>query len=204
MSVLDTLTNNTILMPYHDSLVDSNPLPETPIGKKIQEFNNTFESGQRAEARQFRLFIASGEKSVPAGLCGAVEGLIVQRQVEEKRSGGNSNYLVKLPGALSFGAVMIRHMYCDNDLFMNWLINGANHGGVQRADIELRVGPDDDYMAYTLRDAFPIEWHLGTFSVDLEGQFRSRETVLYTIDADQLLIENVRIAYGKMDYKHVK
>ncbi len=204
MSVLDTITNNTILMPYHDSLVSGNPLPETPIGKKVQEFNNGFENSQYAESKQFQLFITSGEKSVPAGLCGAVEGLIVSRQVEEKRSGGNGEYLVKLPGPLSFGAVMIRHMYCENDLFMNWMINGANRGGIQKADIELRIGSENDYMVYTLRDAFPIEWHLGTFTVDLEGKYRSRETVLYTIDADQLLIENVRIVYGKMDYKHVK
>ena len=204
MSVLDTLTNQTILVPYHDSLVDSNQLPETQIGKKVQEFNNTFESNERAEARQFRLFIASGGKSVPVGYCGAVEGLIVSRQVEEQRSGGNNAYTVKLPGALSFGVVMIRHMYCENDLFMDWMINGANRGGIQRADIELRVGSDDNGMVYTLRDAFPTEWHLGTFSADFEGQFRSRETILYTIDADQLLVENVKIAYGMMDHKHVK
>ena len=204
MSVLDTLTNNTILMPYHDSLVDSNPLPEVPIAKKIQEFNNNFEGSQYAESKQFQLYIASGGKSVPVGLCGAVEGLIVTRQVEEIRSGGNGQYLVKLPGPLSFGNVMIRHMYCDNDLFMNWMINGVNQGGIQRADVELRLGTEDDYMVYTLRDAFPVEWHLGTFSVDLEGKFRSRETLLYTIDADQLLVENVRIAYGRIDYEHVK
>ena len=95
-------------------------------------------------------------------------------------------------------------MYCDNDLFMNWMINGVNQGGIQRADVELRLGTEDDYMVYTLRDAFPVEWHLGTFSVDLEGKFRSRETLLYTIDADQLLVENVRIAYGRIDYEHVK
>ncbi len=204
MSILDTLINNTILIPYHDSLVDSNQLPEVQIGNKVQQFNTTFNSDQPTEARQFMLYIDSGEKSVPVGLCGAVEGLIVSRQVDEQRSGGNNAYTVKLPGALSFGAVMIRHMYCDNDLFMNWMINGANRGGVQRADLELRTGSDKDYMVYTMRDAFPIEWHLGTFSADFEGQFRSRETILYTMDADQLLIENVRIAYGRLDYKHVK
>ena len=204
MSILDTITNNTILMPYHDSLVDSNPLPESPIGKKVQGFNNRFDGTQRVEARQFQLFIVSGGKSVPAGYCEAVEGMAVSRQVEEKRSGGNGEYLVKLPGPLSFGVMTIRHLYCDNDLFMNWMINGVNQGGIQRADLEIQVGPDDDHMIYTLRDAFPVEWRLGTFNLDLEGQFRSRETLLYTISEDQLLIENVKIAYGRMDHKHVK
>ena len=203
MSILDTLTNNTILMPYHDSLVNGNQLPETEIGKKVQGFNTNFQGTQRVESRQFQLFISSGEKSIPAGYCEAIEGLIITRQVEEKRSGGNGGYIIKLPGSLMFGVVMIRHMYCDNDLFMNWMINGSSHGGVQKANIEIHVGPEKDYMVYTLRDAFPVEWHLGTFNIDLEGQFRSRETLLYTINSDQLLVENVRIAYGKMDYRHV-
>ncbi|MBQ6510321.1 MAG: phage tail protein [Flexilinea sp.] len=201
MSVLDTLTNNTILMPTMDSLVSSNPLPDTPVGKKVQEYNKGFEEKRKVEAKQFELFIVSGEKSVLAGFCEQVEGLSVKRNVDEKRSGGNGEYLVKLPGALSFGVVKLSHLYCENDLFLNWMINGAEQGGVQKADIEVKVGPDNDHMVYTLRDAFPIGWHLGTLSVNAEGLVTNKETMTYTIDADQLLVENVSIAYGRLDYK---
>ena len=81
------------------------------------------------------------------------------------------------------------------------MINGAEQGGVQKADIEVKVGPDNDHMVYTLRDAFPIGWHLGTLSVNAEGLVTNKETMTYTIDADQLLVENVSIAYGRLDYK---
>ena len=36
MSILDTITNNTILIPYHDSLVDSNQLPAYDAAKKLE------------------------------------------------------------------------------------------------------------------------------------------------------------------------
>ena len=66
------------------------------------------------------------------------------------------------------------------------------------------VGPDKDHMVYTLRDAFPVEWHLGTLSINTEGLVTNKETVTYVIDADQLLVENVRIVYGRLDHKHEK
>ena len=204
MSILDTITNNTILIPYHDSLVESNPLPETQIGKKVQEYNKNFDDKQKIEAQQFQLYFVSGGKSVPAGLCEKVEGLSVSRQVEEKRSGGNSEYSIKLLGAMTYSVVTLTHLYCDNDLFMEWMINGADRGGVQKADIEIHVGPDKDHMVYTLRDAFPVEWHLGTLSINTEGLVTNKETVTYVIDADQLLVENVRIVYSRLDHKHEK
>lgn len=204
MSALDTIINNTILVPASDSLVSGNPLADTEVGKKVREYNNGFETSQKIEARQFQLFIVSGGKSVPAGLCEQVEGLNVTRKVDMKRSGGHGDYLVKLPGALSFGTVKLSHLYCDNDLFLNWMINGADWGGIQKADIEIQVGPDDNHMVYTLRDAFPIEWHLGTLSINTEGLVTNKETLSYTIDSDQLLVENVHIAYGRLDYKRGK
>ncbi len=57
-------------------------------------------------------------------------------------------------------------------------------------------------MVYTLRDAFPISWSLGTFSVDLEGAGRTGELVAYMINQDQILCENLTVAYSKMEYEH--
>lgn len=205
MSILDTITNNTILVPYHDSLVSSNPLPETTIGKKVQAFNKNFDEFEKIEATLFSLYMVSGGKSVMAGLCEKVSGLTVNRKVDEQRSGGNSGYTVKLPGPLSYAVVSISHLYCNNDLFLEWMINGSDRGGVQKADIELHVGPEKkEHMVYTLRDAFPTEWHLGTMNINAEGLITNKETITYVIDSSQLMVENMKIAYGRLDHKLMK
>ena len=197
-----TLTN-TILVPSADSLVSKNPLGDATIGADIQSYYNDSASKETVESNQFRIYIVSGQESVPAGFCENIDRLRVNRNVETKRSGGNGDYLVKLPGRLSYEIVIFTHVYCDNDVFMNWLINGADKGGVQRANIEIRVGSENNGMLYTLRDAFPIAWHLGTMSVNTEGLITNRETLKYAIDADTLLVENVTIAYSLLDYQHI-
>ncbi len=203
MSIIDTNLTNTILVPSLDSLVSGHPLTDTNVGKNVRSFNARFEDEERVESKQFQVYINSGSKSVLAGLCEDVKNLLVKRNTDMKRSGGNGTYIVKLPGAISYKEVTFTHFYCDNDVFMNWLINGSNWGGVQKADIEIRVGAQGQTMVYTLRDAFPIAWHLGTMSINAEGLVTNAETVSYTISEDQLMVENVTIAYSRLDYKHV-
>ncbi len=204
MAGIDTLLNNTILIPSMDPLVASNPLPDSPIGKKVQEFNTNFDEQETVNSSQFQVYFVSGGKSVLAGMCENIEGLSVSRQVETKKSGGNGDYTVKVPGAVSYSVVKFDHFYSDSDVFMNWLINGADWGGIQKADIEIHVGHEGNKMVYTLRDAFPIKWNLGKMSVNAEGLVTRKETLTYTISEDQILAENVSIAYGRLDYTHGK
>ncbi len=202
MSIINTNLTNTILIPSLDSLVSGHQLANTNVGKNVRTFNNKFEDEERVESRQFQVFINSGSKSVLAGLCEDVKNLSVKRNTDTKISGGNGSYIVKLPGAISYHAVTFTHFYCDNDVFMNWLINGSGWGGVQKADIEIRVGAQGKNMVYTLRDAFPTAWHLGTMSINPEGLVTNTETVSYTLSEDQIMVENVTIAYSRLDYKH--
>ena len=208
MSVVDMLLTNTVLIPASDSLVESNPVKPVELADGVAVFNKRLEKEETVQSTQFKVYFISTEKtesstcehSVLAGICEDIKGLRVTRAAEETRTGGNGDYTVKLPGKIAYNAVTLSHFYCDGDLFMNWLINGAGHGGVQRANIEIHVGP---HMVYTLRDAFPIQWNMGTMSINAEGLVTNRETITYSIDGERILVENVTLVYSRLDYVFV-
>ena len=109
---------------------------------------------------------------------------------------------MKLPGPLNYSPVMFMHFYCDNDVFMDWLINGTDHGGIQKATIDIKVGKETDHVVYSLRYAFPITWAIGTMGIDLSGLVLQREVLTYSISENQILVENLTVAYGRMDVSH--
>lgn len=198
MADASNILNNTILIPTSGSPEDA---PKSTLGKDLQAYNK-----RRAEPAvrtgEFRVFINVGGTSIPMEYCTSIYILEVRREAEPHRSGGNGMYVAKVPGPLSYSTVEFVHFYCSNDVFLNWLINGIDQGGIQKANFEIKVGHETDHMVYTLRDAIPVGWNLGTFSIDFEGMARTRELVAYKINDAQVLCENLTVAYGKMDISH--
>jgi len=133
-----------------------------------------------------------------AGFCQKIEGLSVTREVEKKRSGGESLYEIKLPGSLSYGEIRMEHLYTNSAVFLDWMFNGANQGGALLADIEIKVGNGSGMMVYTLRDAFPTSWRLGNLNVvNLDAISRILQM---QVKVDSIPIEMLTIVYGKMEY----
>lgn len=190
--------NNTILIPTSGSPEEP---PKASFGTELQAYNKK-DKHQTIKTGEFRVFINIGGASIPMKYCQSIYMLEVRREAEEHRSGGNGNYSAKMPGAMTYSPVQFFHFFCTNDAFMNWMINGADQGGVQKANIEIKVGQEKDHMVYTLRDAFPINWTLGTFTLDLEGMPRTGELVAYKINEEQIMVENLTVAYSKMEYDH--
>lgn len=190
--------NNTILIPTSGSPEDA---PKATFGKDLQTYNKK-DQETAIKTGAFRVFLNIGGKSIPMNYCQSIYMLEVRREAEPHRSGGNGDYIAKVPGPMSYSPVSFTHFYCTNDAFMSWLINGIDQGGIQTANIEIKVGQEMDHMVYTLRDAFPVSWSLGTFSIDLEGAGRTGELVAYMINKDQILCENLTVAYGKLDVSH--
>ena len=199
------ILNNTILIPTSG---DMTALPGSTIATDLQAYHKKVNASGLSKKENpyannsFRVFFNSGDSSIPLKYCESIMLLEVTRNVDSRRSGGNGNYVVKLPGSMNYSPVMFTHFYCDNDVFMSWLINGSDHGGVQKANLEIKVGTETDHVVYTLRDAFPISWALGTMDIDVTGLVTQREVLTYTVSDDQLLVENLTVAYGKMDVSH--
>ena len=197
--------NNTILIPTSG---EPEARPKSTLDTGLQAYN-TLHSYSKENANDnsiktggFRAYLNTGGVSIPLKYCESVYMLEVKREAEEHRSGGNGNYITKVPGPLSYSPVNFTHFYCTNDAFMNWMINGIDQGGIQKADIEIKVGRETDHMVYTLRDAVPMSWNLGTFSLDLEGMSRTGEMLAYMINENQILVENLSVVYGKLEYDH--
>lgn len=202
MSIIDTTLTNTILIPASDGNASSS-LAETTIVSDIEKFSNNFQKKSEVLGYQFSVYIKSGDKSVKAAYCQDIKHLGVSRTVEQKRTGGNDAYTVNLPGGLTTEVVTFVHLVTDNEVFLNWLINGLNYGGIQMADIEVRVGDENDYMVYTLRDAFPIKWNFGTMSINLNGIATNDSVVTYSLKQGDVIVEYMDLVYGKLDYSHV-
>ncbi len=203
MSIIDTTLTNTVLVPSSDSLVSGHPLPSTTIVKDVEKFATNFNQSLAVFANQFKVYLKSGDKTVYAAYCESIPEIVITRNVETKSSGGRADYQIKLPGAMQYKPVTMVHLVTDNEVFLNWLINGAAQGGIQKADIEIRVGDEKDYMCYTLRDAFPVRWNFGTMAINVSGLVTNHATLTYSIKDGDILVENLDIAYGKIEYKRV-
>ena len=194
--------NNTILIPNHDGLVDSNQLPSTTIVSDIQKYNTGFEKTEQVNETQFRVFLTTNKVRTETIYCQRIEGLAVSREANPARSGGEGFYQVKLPGAVSYEQVVFRHLYTQSEVFLDWMINGAAQGGVLKGDIEIQIGPKDDYVSYILRDAFPVSWRLGNISI-LNPEY-IKLVVQIGLKPDAIPLEEITVAYGRMDFSKGK
>lgn len=211
MANASNILNNTILIPYHDGLTDGkgHQLPDTTVVGDVKAYNtkNSETAGalkdvdkQPVRANQFSVWVRDGSQTVSVGYCQSVSGLKVTREVEAKRSGGNQDYLVNLPGRLKYNVVTFAHMFTNSQLFLDWLTNSADLGGVSRMDIEIWVGTGTS-VVYTLRDAFPVEWDLGSMSINVEGLITREKTLSYSISDGQIPVENLKVIYSRLDVK---
>ena len=200
MASAANIFNNTILIPTSGGPA---AIPNSTIVEDLQAYQKVYVPKDEDKwDNTFRVFFNSGDKSIPMKYCQNITLLEVTRNVESRHTGGNGNYVVKLPGPLNYSPVMFMHFYCDNDVFMDWLINGTDHGGIQKATIDIKVGKETDHVVYSLRDAFPISWAIGTMGIDLSGLVLQREVLTYSISENQILVENLTVAYGRMDVSH--
>lgn len=203
MSIKDTVLTNTILMPASDGMAESNPLEPLTIASDLEKFNANFEKKNLVLANDFKVYIGSGEKTVQVAYCQKLMGMEIQRQYESTKAGGNGLYSINMPGYLSNGQVQLIHTVTDNEIFLNWLINGTSYGGVTRADIELRTGDDKNYVQFTFRDAFPTKWTFGTMALNTKGFATNEDIVTFSLRNGDILVENMTLVYGKMEYKVV-
>lgn len=192
------ILNNTILIPTSGGPA---AIPNATIAKDLQAYQKEYDPKDNKD-NTFRVFFNSGDQSIPMKYCQNITLMEVTRDVESRHTGGNGNYVVKLPGSLNYSPIIFMHFYCDNDVFMDWLINGTDHGGIQKATIEIKVGKETDHVVYSLRDAFPISWAIGTMDIDLTGLVLQRDVLTYSFSENAILLENMTVAYGKMDVSH--
>ena len=190
--------NNTILIPTSGSPEDT---PKSTFGKALQTYNQKNDN-ETIKTGEFRIFLNVKGNSIPMKYCSSIFMVEVRREAEPHRSGGNGLYIAKVPGPLSYTTIEFVHFYCSTEPFLDWLINGIDQGGVQTANFEIKVGHETDHMVYTLRDAIPVGWNLGTFSIDFGGAARTGELVAYMINESQILCENLTVAYSRMDIDH--
>ena len=193
MSVLDTITNNTILIPYHDSLVDSNPLPAYDVAKKLETVNAEKISTDHFEyAAYIKLKDGASVKLI------AIQEVLGFGMERENKQMPNStgNYTINLPGPMKYTDITIKHLYTSDSFFLDWVENGVMKGGSARVDMELHFwlpvtkslalgAAGKKHIAFTLYDAFPINWELEDLS----------------IAGGKALFERVIVTFSRMDYK---
>ena len=193
MSILDTLTNNTVLIPYHDSLVDSNQLPEYDVAKKLETVNTEKISTDHFEyAAYIKLTDGSSVKLIAIQ---EVTGFGMERE-NNQMPNSTGNYTINLPGPMKYSDITIKHLYTNDSFFLDWLENGVAKGGAARVDMELHFwlpvtkslafgAGGKKHIVFTLYDAFPVNWEIEDLS----------------IAGGKTLIERVTVTFSRMDYK---
>jgi phage tail-like protein len=105
----------------------------------------------------------------------SVSGLAVQRKVEPQPEGGRNDYVLELPGPLSYGHVTLEVGLTSSKAFWDWMMSGRYDGKVSKKDIFLTqrrpnpiVGVPTFLEAkrWSLNQAFPVSWKLSSLSVD--------------------------------------
>ncbi len=173
MSILDTITNNTILIPYHDSLVDSNQLPAYDAAKKLETVNSEMITRDHFEYAAY-IKIKDGE-SVKLIAVQDVTGFGMERE-NNQMPNTTGNYIINLPGPIKYSDVTFDHLYTNDSFFLDWLENGVTKGGSARVDMEMHfwlpVGSSlafgskgKKHYVFTLYDAFPVKWEIGELSI---------------------------------------
>ncbi len=120
-----------------------------------------------------------------------VMGFGMERE-NEQRPNPAGNYVINLPGAVTYSDITITHLYTNDGFFLDWLTNGVTLGGSARVDMEMHFwlpGKKDNsekkHVIFTLFDAFPVSWEIGPLN----------------ITGGQSLIEKVVITFSRMEYK---
>lgn len=193
MSILDTLTNNTILIPYHDSLVDSNPLPAFDVAKKLEAIN-----AEEIMEDHFEYGIYIKLKDGESVKLIAVQDVSDFGMTRENSQTPNTtgNYVINFPGPVKYTDVIFVHIFSNDSFFLDWLENGVTKGGSARVDMEMHfwlpcgkkqadLTHAKKHFVFTLYDAFPVKWEIR--EMELTG--------------GKVMTERVTVTFSTMDYK---
>lgn len=180
MSSAANILNNTILIPTDGSLRD---LPASTVAEDLGKNTKVTWS----VASNMSVFIKDTDGSSKKMITiQSLTGFGMRRENEKQSAGGNQDYVINLPGKITYSDVMIKHLFSRDTFFLDWIKNGITLGGISRADFEIHINAfntSGGKMVFTLCDAFPIKWAL------------TRQ--LGTTGESQLLFEEVTVTYSK-------
>ena len=190
MSSATDYINNTILIPNKDGLVSSSPLPENSVAADLAKVKESKWNINDIEDTWIK--VNGGASKKITGIQ-RISEFGMSRENQQQRMG---DYVINLPGRIEYDDVTISHLFTRDDFFLDWITNGINKGGVSRADIEIHIdvkNEDNQEMVFTLCDAFPVKWDL-----------MKKLTVTHTESDEDVLCEDVTLAYSKITFKKQK
>ena len=192
MASAANVLNNTILVPTGGSL---NNLPTNTVGTDVsaynQAYNNRFIEYQSDNPIEVHLKV-KGENAVKMVMVQGSVNLGMTREYTQMRSGGNSEYVVNLPGPVSYSDATFGFVFLSQPYFLDWVTNGCLVNGVTKADLEIHLNAKNtetnQKMILTLRDAFPTSWSLGFLKLYDQAS------------KTQPLLEMVTFSYSRVDF----
>lgn len=175
--------NNTILIPYHDSLVDSHQLTAYNIAEKLTEIQNVVPNKETHVSSFIKMKDGNSVRLIAVQ---EISGFGMERE-NEQQPGNSHDYVINLPGQVKYSDIKISHIFTRETFFLDWLTNGITQGGVSKADMEIHIYPlTQKELIFTLYDAFPVGWTLGKLDI---------------ANADTLLVEEVDLTYSQVTFK---
>lgn len=183
-SIKDILTTN-ILIPSSDGLPSANPLPSVDTANKLSAAN---ELNPEGTSFSYGIFLKiSDSQSVKLMKVQSVTGFGMDRE-NEARPGSTHDYVINLPGPVTYKDLRIVHRFTNDKFFLDWLTNGVTTGGAARVDMELHfILPTKKHIVFTLQDAFPTAWWMGPVQV---------------VESDKdFLQETVTVSYSGLTYQ---
>jgi phage tail-like protein len=105
----------------------------------------------------------------------SISGLSVQRKVDPQPEGGRNEYVLELPGPLSYGHVTLNMGMSFSTMFWKWMMEGQYDGKVSKKDLFLSQRAPNPLIGipiyleakrWSFYQAFPVSWKLSELSVD--------------------------------------
>ena len=185
-SVTDILTTN-ILMPTSGS---PGKLPENDAAKILGQVRTTDLAADLKNTEDTYIKVNGGTSQKIIGVQ-SISEFGMDRENEQRLIG---DYVVNLPGRITYSNVVITHVFTREKFFLDWLTNGINQCGISKADIEIVVNIENkqgEKMVFTLYDAFPVKWELAKW---LEAEVGDGSRI-------EALMEVVTLTYSRVDFK---
>ena len=177
------IINNTILVPYHDSLVDSHQLPEYDLTGELGKVADPTTSSDNNVAAYIKV---NDRNSVRIIGVQEIQGFSMERE-NEQRPSMNGDYIINLPGVVKYNTLRIKHILTREKFFLDWMMNGVTKGGVSRADIEIVLQTAlNKRLIFTLYDAFPVSWRVTDLTVGISSD---------------VMLEMVDFVYSSVSFK---
>ena len=161
---IKSILTNTILIPTGGSMTS---LPTNKVGAELAAVD--YESiDYKIQNPQTVYIKVKDQESVKLISVQSIEGLEMKRENTQVRAGGSPDYVINLPGNVSYPEVTMTHLFTRDTYFLDWLKNGSLNNGIARADIEIYINAFDNVqkqIVLTLCDAFPTKWEIRQMGV---------------------------------------